>query len=216
MSKQFGFTLPITEMLKALAKQERVSGEHLCKLAADDASMVALSGQDLCSGTQVALVEDEGGGSLVSGHTNVLKHKGSQEEVVDVEVGREGWDLVRDIVGSSTQSSKSGANVHLRAGNGVVAQVDAQETDMVKLVLGNFLCIRQSRALQCCLLAANDWATAACRRADFDQYGKGLLKRVIFNSIWLERNFSWALLCDCCGLSSLAKIRDRTQFSSMF
>ena len=83
--------------------------------------MVAFRGQDLGSSSQVALVEDEGGSTLVGSHTNVLKHEGSQEEVVDVEVGREGWDLVCDIVGSSSQGSESGADVHLGAGNGVVA-----------------------------------------------------------------------------------------------
>lgn len=125
--------------------------------------MVALCGQDLCGCTQVALIEDEWGGSLVGGHTNVLKDKGPQEEVVDVEVGREGWDLVCDIVGGGTQGCKCWADVHFGAGDGVVAEVDAQEADVVQLILCNLLCIGQSRALQCRLLAPDNWAAAACR-----------------------------------------------------
>lgn len=125
--------------------------------------MVALSSQNLCSCTQVALVEDEGGGSLVGSHTNVLEHEGSQEEVVDVEVGREGGHLVGHVVGSGTQGGKGRADIHFGAGNGVIAEVDAQEADMVKLILGNLLSIRQGRPLQSCLLAAQNWATASCK-----------------------------------------------------
>ncbi len=140
--------------------------KHLYKLGADDPGVVALGGQDRCSCTQVALVEDEWGSPLVGGDTDVLEHEGSQEEVVDVKVGGECRDLVGDVVGSGTQSCKGGSDVHLGAGDGVVAQVDAEEANMVQLILGNLLRIGESRTLESCLLASNDWATAACRTSE--------------------------------------------------
>ena len=129
--------------------------------------MVALCGQNLGCCSQVALVEDEGCGALVGCDTHVLEHEGSQEEVVDVEVGGEGWDLVADVVGSGPQSSEGWPDVHLGAGNGVVAEVDAQEPDVVKLVLGNLLGVGQRRPLQGCLLAPDDWAAPTYKQANF-------------------------------------------------